>query len=179
MKLLPTLLILGCAATLISVANAQKSKPAVKMHIPRVESADLNGKPFVLPDDFTSPRTLLLIAFQREHQDLIDGWVAGLALKSTDKDWFELPTVGAMGFMGQKFLDGAMRSGIRGEDKRSRVVTLYIDPKKFIAPLGKTKTDTIYIAVVAKNGEVLALSEGAFDKNKAAKIKDSWRVEAK
>lgn len=149
------------------------------MHIPRVEFADLNGKPLVLPDDFTAPRTLLLIAFHREHQDLIDGWMSGLALKPTDKDWFELPTVGAMGFMGQKFLDGAMRNGIRSEAQRSRVVTLYTDPKKFIAPLGKTKTDTIYVAVVAKDGEVLALSEGVFDKDKAAKVREAWRVKAK
>ena len=99
-----------------------------------------------------------------------------MKLQETDKDWFELPVVGAMNPLGQKFLDGAMRSGIRGDDKRSRVITLYTDPKKWIAPLGKTKTDTIYIVVAAKNGEVLALQEGAFSQEKARKISAQWRV---
>ncbi len=182
MKLLPVLALLACAATAtLLVARADdgrkaKTKPAAKMQLPRVESADLNGKKFVLPDDFSAPRTLLLVAFEREHQDLIDGWVKGLKLEETDKDWFELPTVGAMNPMRQKFLDGAMRSGIRGNAMRSRVVTLYTDQKKFIAPLGKTKTDTIYVVVAGKNGEVLALQAGAFDKAKAQKIGKFWRA---
>lgn len=129
-----------------------------------------------LPDDFSAPRTLLLVAFQRDHQTLIDSWVEGLKLKATDRDWVELPIVGPMNFVSQKFLNGAMKSGIAGEDKRSRVITLYSDAKKWIAPLGVTKTDVIYVVVVAKNGEVLGMQEGAFDKKKADAIGKIWRA---
>ena len=187
MKLFSILILLACVALAISLQTQSKAAPEkpvktakapAKMMLPRVESADLNGKAFVLPDDFSAPRTLLLVAFEREHQDLIDGWVEGLELKPTDKDWFEMPTVGAMSPMRQKFLDGAMRSGIRGENMRSRVVTLYTDRKKFIAPLGKTKTDTIYVVVAGPKGEVLTMQSGAFDQAKAAKITAQWRVKA-
>ncbi len=182
MKPLFPILAVACAATIAligaNVAGAQATPATSKARksIAPVKSADLNGKAFALPADFSASRTLLLVAFQRDHQDLIDGWVEGMKLQETDKDWFELPVVGAMNPMGQKFLDGAMRSGIRGDDKRSRVITLYTDPKKWIAPLGKTKTDTIYIVVAAKNGEVLALQEGAFSQEKARKISAQWRV---
>ena len=185
MKPFSILIALACVTLAVALQVQSKAAPetptkaaksAVKMSIPKVESADLNGKAFVLPDDLGAPRTLLLVAFQRDHQDLIDSWVEGLKLQPTDKDWFELPVVGAMSPIRQKFLDGAMRGGIQGESKRSRVITLYTDAKKFVAPLGKTKTDTIYVAVVAKDGEVLALEEGRFDKKKAEAIKQLWRA---
>lgn len=172
------LLALTATATLFVARadDAKKPKPAANQNITKIKSADLNGKTVTLPDDFSAPRTLLLVAFQRDHQGIIDGWVEGLKLKPTDKDWFELPVVGAMNPIGQKFLDGAMRSGIAGDDKRSRVVTLYTDAKKWIAPLGKTKTDTIYVVVVAKNGEILGVQDGTFDKKKADAINKIWRA---
>lgn len=179
MKFLSAFALLAVTATstlFVARADDNKKVKSAKKSIAPVESADLNGKTVTLPDDFSAPRTLLLIAFQREHQDLIDGWVTGLKLKPTDKDWFELPVVGEMNFLGQKFLDGAMRSGIKGDDKRSRVVTLYTDQKKFIAPLGKTKADTIYIVIAAKNGAVLALQEGAWSREKAQQINAQWRA---
>ena len=164
------------ATPFVARADDKPPKVVAKKSIIKIKSADLNTKPVILPDDFSAPRTLLLVAFQREHQDLIDGWAKGLKLKPTDKDWFELPVVGAMNFVGQKFLDGAMRSGIAGTDKRSRVVTLYTDAKKWIAPLGVTETDTIYAVVVAKNGEILTMQSGAFDPKKAGVITKIWRA---
>ena len=176
----PTLLlpIFACATSIGADAAGAQSTPATSKaakSIAPIQSADLNGKTVNLPADFSAPRTLLLVAFQREHQDLIDGWAQGLKLKPTDADWYELPVVGAMNPIGQKFLDGAMKSGIQGDDKRSRVITLYTDQKKWIAPLGKTKTDTIYIVVVDKDGEVTALQEGAFSPEKLKAIVAEWR----
>lgn len=179
MKILPTFTLLAIAATaapFFARADDKAPESVAKRSIAKIKAADLNGKTVTLPDDLVAPRTLLLVAFQREHQDLIDGWAKGLKLKPTDKDWFELPVVGPMNFMGQKFLDGAMKSGIAGKDKRSRVITLYTDAKKWIAPLGVSKTDTIYAVVVAKNGEVLALQEGAFAPKKADAINKIWRA---
>ena len=185
MKLFSILIALACVALAVSLQGQSKAAPETpaktakapaKIVLPTVKSADLNGKPFVLPDDFSAPRTLLLIAFEREHQDLIDGWVAGLKLSPEAADWFELPIVGEMSATHQKFLDGAMRGGIRGENQRARVVTLYADRAKFIAPLGQSATDTIYVVVAQPNGEVLALQTGKFDKAKAATIAKVWRA---
>ena len=158
-----------------------KSKPVAqpKRVLPTIKSADLNGKPFALPDDLTAPRTLLLVAFEREHQALVDSWATALKLSPDDKDWFELPVVGAMSEQRQNALDNSMRGGIRGENKRSRVITLYTDRLQFLQSLGlgESNTGTILVLVVSPQGEILEWESGGFDRENAQKIIDAWRVE--
>ncbi len=181
MKIFPLIALSVTTVALFSEGHAEEAAPIAKpapkkLVLPRLDSADLNGNTFVIPDNFVAPRTLLLIAFERNHQNLIDSWVEGLKITPEIKNWYELPVVGQMSQLRQGFLDNAMRVGIRGEDKRAHVVTLYIPPSKITGALGKIKTDTIYVAVVGRKGEVLALAEGAFDKTKARYINHIWRL---
>jgi len=142
----------------------------------RVESADLNGDAFIVPDSFTAPRTLLLLAFEREHQALIDTWSRGLELSPDDCDWFELPIVKAPGFLARKLIDIGMRSGIRAQNQRARIVTLYTNGAEILKPLGWSDTATIYAVVVTPTGEVCAQVEGGFDEAKARIIREAWRI---
>jgi len=63
---------------------------------PAVRASNLNGRPFDLPGDFEGERNLVILAFQREQQALVDSWspaIANLLARYADLCFYELPTI--------------------------------------------------------------------------------------
>lgn len=138
---------------------------------PALTSKDLAGHPVALPEGLPGERTLVLVAFVREQQTDIDGWVAGLNLGAGNIPWLELPVIDNPGAIGRWFIDNGMRRGIENHDTWKHVVTLYTQKAKFKASLGITTEATIYAMVVDRHGKVLARVAGPYTAQAAEAIK--------
>jgi hypothetical protein len=164
------------AAGMVGLALACAPCPATPaaLALPRLDATDLNGKPVRLPMDLTGDRTVLLIAFEREQQADIDGWVEGLGLKASGTAWLELPVIENPGTIGRFLIDAGMRRGLPDSGVRARVVTLYTDKQAIKSALG-IQSETVHALVVDRAGRVLASAEGRFDPRKASRIRELAR----
>ncbi len=137
---------------------------------PRVRGANLERRPFTLPDGFDGERNLVLIAFKREQQFEIDTWIPTaqrLAQGRPDFRYYELPTISRGLPLGRWWLDSAMRAGIPDLAAREATITLYLDKKAFRKALDLPTEETIYALLVDRAGRVLWRSEGVATDEKA------------
>jgi len=145
---------------------------------PEVEGRNLEGWEFSLPGDFEGEANLVLIAFRREHQALVDTWMPpAAALSDTEARfrYYELPVLAGGYSLFRGFIDGGMRSGIDDLGARERTITLYLDKGSFRESLELPDEDTIYALVVDPAGNVAAREEGRHTATKWVHIERAVR----
>jgi hypothetical protein len=132
---------------------------------PAVRASNLNGRPFDLPADFEGGRNLVILAFQRQQQALVDSWspaIANLLARYADMRFYELPTIRRGNPLFRAWLDGAMRGGIADRQARDHTITLYLDKAAFREALGLLHEHTIYLLVLDRGGHVLWRGQGEY-----------------
>ena len=99
---------------------------------PKISSSNLEGQQFVLPQDFKGKLNIVIIAFKREQQDLIDEWlpfIDELARRNPDLAYYELPTLNFSYLLFRRIIDGGMQAGIPDKNARERTITLYLNKR--------------------------------------------------
>lgn len=133
----------------------------------------LDGRSYQLPADLPAGRNLLLVAFQREQQSLIDEWLPW-ALKrereATDLAVFEVPVLSSAYGPARWFIDGGMTRGIPDAGARARTITVYTDVAAVVANLGLAGTDTVAAVAVEPSGRILRVESGAYTPAKARRL---------
>ena len=140
---------------------------------PAIRASNLNGRPFDLPADLEGERNLVILAFQREQQALVDSWspaIANLLARYADLCFYELPTISRGNPLFRAWLDGAMRGGIADRQARDHTITLYLDKAAFREALGLPHEDTIYLLVLDRGGQVLWRGEGEHTAQRANEL---------
>lgn len=140
---------------------------------PKVTGANLEGRAFVLPDEFEGERNLVLIAFTQGQQAEVDGWLPparALAERIPDLRVYELPTVWRMPAPLRNQLDRWMRAGIPDRVTRAATITLYLDKAAFRAALGLPGEGVIYTLLVDRAGRVLWRAAGPYTAEKGADL---------
>lgn len=135
------------------------------MRFPRVPARNLQGVDVDLPDAFVGERNVVAIAFQRQHQALVDSWVPWFEARSESDPglrFYEVPTIGRLWAPARRFIDGGMAAAIRVPEILQRTLTVYGDVNRVIRPLGIDNTSTIAIVCVDRSGEVLWRGHGGF-----------------
>ena len=130
-----------------------------------VSGMNLNGTRFDLPRDFKGALNLVVVAFQREQQRDVDGWMPflqTLAKNRNDVRIYELPTLGRRYRLIRPFIDGGMRSGIPDTTVRAATITLYIEKELFRRALQLPDEDRIYVLAVDREGRIHARADGLF-----------------
>ena len=141
---------------------------------PRVWGANLERRPFTLPDDLEGARNLVMIAFKREQQFEIDTWIPlarHLAQDHPDFRYYELPTISRNVPLARWWLDGAMRAGIPDVVARQATITLYVDKAAFREALHLPSEGTIYALLVERSGRVLWRAEGGATPEKERELR--------
>ncbi len=140
-------------------AMADATKPA----FPSIQSQNLNGDNMRLPEDFQGEVNLVIFAFKRNQQAVVDTWLpsaADLAKRFQQFDYYELPAVGPQpGFM-KSIIDNGMRSGIQDTGTRGRTITLYVPKAPLMAALDMKSDRTIYLMLLDRQNRVIWRSEG-------------------
>ena len=149
------------------------------MIFPTIRTKDLNGRSLTLPRDFEGEFNLLLLAYQRWQQQQVDGWLPfARQLERVHPGFhhYELPVVGPMNRIGRFFLDEGMRSGIREEEMRARVLTLYVDKAPLNRQLWISSEQEITALLVQRNGAIRWRAAGAWTPDKGAALQGNLRA---
>ena len=145
---------------------------------PEVTGKNLEGREFELPGDFEGDVNLVLVAFRREQQSMVDAWMPAaeaLAESLANLRYYELPVIGRGYTLFRSFIDGGMRAGIADGRARERTITLYLDKAAFREALGITSEDTIYALVLGADGRVGRMVGGPYSAEKRAIVEQAVR----
>ncbi len=137
---------------------------------PALNARNLNGRTFALPAEFGGMRNVAIVAFQRQHQDLVDSWFPYLdTLLATHPDVciYELPILGGVYTLARPLIDGGMASAIPNKLVRDRTLTVYTDVRRVVAALQITSTATITLLLVDRTGRIFWRDTGAYDAERA------------
>jgi hypothetical protein len=171
---LATLLLTTFGTT--SGAVAVEAQPAVEHRFPAMKATTLGGRKVTLPRDFGGRANLLLVAFKREHQALVDTWMPAaqrLAAAHEGLRYFELPTLGRTLTLIRPVIEGGMRGGIPDGGTRDRTITLYTNVDAFRTALGIPTDRTVHALLVDEAGVVRWRAEGAFTEAAGAGLADA------
>ena len=133
----------------------------------------LDGKEYALPGDLAEQHNLLVVAFRREQQRVVDQWLpwlTDLEQRRSDVAVYELPVLSSVYGPARWFIDGGMRRGTPDAAARSRTITVYTDVRKVADNLGLAGTDTIAVLIVERFGRILAGEVGGFEEQKADRL---------
>lgn len=125
--------------------------------------SNLEQREFSLPSDFEGDLNLIVLAFWRQHQALVDTWmpIAGdLEERHTGLFVYELPIIQTRNRLYQWFIDSGMRSGISDQRVRERTITLYVDKPPFLEAVGIRDDSNITSLVVDRAGRILWRAAG-------------------
>lgn len=139
--------------------------PIVARRFPRLEGRDLQRRAVVLPEGFEGERNVVIVAFRREHQALVDSWVPWLearAVADPGLRFYEVPTIATRWSPGRPMIDGGMASAIGDPVVLRRTITVYTDTRRVTDGLGIERTDTISLFLVDGSGAVRWRGSGGF-----------------
>ncbi len=139
------------------------------MRFPNVSGSNLEGREFNLPDDFEGDLTLVIVPFQRRHQDVIDVWaphVKELAAAMPGFRFYETPTLARMNRLYRWGIDSGMRGGIPDPATRAITITLYIDKEPFRAALEIPDEETVHFLLLDGKREVIWRGTGDYTPEK-------------
>ena len=143
---------------------------------PNVSGSNLEGKSRRLPNDFEGDLNIVIIAFRREHTDMIESWLNSLAQmigKNTKLGFYELPVLSRAYSPFRWWIDGGMRAGIVDDEARERTVTVYTNKRDFKRRLEIPNEETIYIFLVSRNGTILWQDKGRLTEAKFQKLQNA------
>ncbi|HEX8970392.1 hypothetical protein [Oryzihumus sp.] len=140
---------------------------------PQLTTRDLDGREVLLPAGLPGELTVVLVAFRRSHQALVDSWVPWLeARMATDSRLrvVELPVLALHWAPGRGAIDGGMAAAIPDRAVRRRTLTTYTDVRRVTAALGIADRETITVCLVDRTGRVWWKGSGGFDRAKVAAL---------
>ena len=165
-------LLIGGAGLVWKIAPS-KSKLLVLRddpHFPVVSGFNLDRQEFEFPRDFGGEYNLVIVPFQRYHQQIVNTWIPfaqEVEASFPGFIYYELPTIYEMPVLSRTFLNEGMRAGIPDQTARERTITLYLNKETFKSALGIPNEDDIYLFVVDRAGEIVWSTTGAYTAEKA------------
>lgn len=124
---------------------------------PEIEARSLDGRGYRLPGDLEFERSVLVVAFHRAQQRVVDGWLPPLLeleRRLPRLRVYELPTISRAWSPVRRLIDGGMVRGIPDPDARARTLTAYTDVGRVVRALGLDGTDEIAVVLVDRDGRI-------------------------
>ena len=122
---------------------------------PTIVGKNLNKHKVTIPNDFSQRDTVVIIAFQRWHQQLVDTTIETLERSNIQNSHniIEVPVVSQLSLFRRMRLDAIMRAGIRDYLIRQRTITVYTDKEEFKQKLAIPNEDDIHWFVVSHSSK--------------------------
>jgi hypothetical protein len=140
---------------------------------PPLAARDLDGHEVALPAGLPDQWNIVIVAFRRRQQELVDSWVPWLeerAATTPGLRFVELPAIGMQWQPARPVIDGGMAAAIRDQQTRRRTLTVYTDLRRLTAPLGIGDQTTIWLFLVDRAGQVRWRGSGGWDATTAAAL---------
>ena len=139
---------------------------------PTITGIDLLGKQRELPKTFEGKLNIVAVAFKREQQADIDGWIPDfekITSKNSAVNFYEVPLIYELSSFSRAWVNNGMRFGIPNEAARKRTITVYTNRDKFFEIM-KMKEDSIYVLLLDSAGKILWQTEGLATADKLAEL---------
>jgi hypothetical protein len=135
---------------------------------PELKAKNLSGEEVILPEVLMGKVTLVLIAFERDAQKILDSWLEPFNMKFKDYedvDFYEIPMLKRRWKLISRYIDGGMRSGIP-QEKHGNVMTYYGDINKYRDILDMRDKSTGYVFLIDKEGKIRWSQSGYADESR-------------
>jgi hypothetical protein len=171
----PTLAWLAAAAAALAFAVAGPNEVNVMGRLPAPTAQRLDAQRVVLLQGLSGERTLALVAFHRDHRTEIDSWIQGLRLdQDSSIPWLKMPVLSDPGSAdARNAIETRILARHASDAVRSRLVPIFTDREAFIRAAGLSGAGHASVLVLDRNGKVLARAEGAYDRDKAAALRET------
>ena len=157
----------------VGLAGPADSQDMTGVWFPRLAARDLDGCEVALPAGLPGEWTVVIVAFRREQQDLVDSWVPWLEQRAAADPrlgFVELPAIGLRWQPARPVIDGGMAAAIPDQKTRRRTLTVYTDIRRVTVPLGITDRNTIWLFLADRAGQVRWRGSGGQDAATAAAL---------
>jgi hypothetical protein len=159
----------------LALALAAPDDTRVMGRLPSFMAQTLNQQAMAVPAGLPAERTLALITFRGSQRAHIDGWVQGLNLQADPSiAWLRMPVLNDPGSTAARnAIETKLLRSYPDDAERGRLMPVFTDRAHFVRSAGLRGTDQVYAVVVNRQGDVLARAEGAFDADKADKLRET------
>lgn len=123
-----------------------KLAPARTDELPPLRGRALDGRAYEMPADLAKPYNVLVVAFRREQQMVVERWLPWLIeleRRRGDIAVYELPVLSSTYRPVRRLIDGGMARGIPDPAARARTITVYTEVQRVVRDLGLSGADTI------------------------------------
>jgi hypothetical protein len=116
---------------------------------------------------------VVIVAFRRHHQVLVDSWVPWLEARAQADPglrFYEVPTIGRIWAPVRTMIDGGMARAIGDPVVLRRTLTVYGDVSRLTGPLGITNLETVTVLALDGLGSVRWSGTGGFEPSLAEEL---------
>jgi hypothetical protein len=127
------------------------------IRFPHLAARDLEGRSLELPDAFSGRSNLVVLAFRREQQAMVDSWVSWwetIAEEHPSLRCYEIPVIATRWSPARPVIDGGMARAVRAQEARRRTLTIYSDVRRVTDALAIDSTDTVTVLLIDADGLV-------------------------
>ena len=146
---------------------------------PQFETHDLEGKDVQVPGELTGDPNLVILAFQQEHQQVIESWMPSIRKLEADNPTMESWVVTLVPRK-YKWVYGTIVSRIKGgitdPNLRRHTLTACLDLKPPQSESGPPSAEQIGPYVLDRSGSIQAYEAGSFTEEKLARIAAAVRA---
>ncbi len=133
------------------------------MEFPALRVRDLEGTDYVIPDELPGGPHVIILAFQRWHQIIVERWkepLEAIVANHPGTEVWEVPSLSRGYRLFRGGIDGGMRAGIPDANVRRHTLTTYTDLGALERALQLDTRDTVHVFVVDCDGAVRWHGEG-------------------
>ena len=141
---------------------------------PHLAARDLEGRSLELPDAFLGASNLVIVAFRREQQAMVDSWVAWwetVAAEHPSLGHYEIPVIATRWSPARRVIDGGMAQVVRAQEARRRTLTVYTDVRRVTDALAIDATDTVTVLLVDANGRLRWRTTGSVSEQSGSELR--------
>lgn len=160
-------------AVALVLAVAAPRQAGVMGRLPNSVGQTLDRKPAAVKHG--NERILALITFNHHQRKDAETWISGLKLHENQSiTWIRMPVVNDPGDPTRRAAaEGRLLAHYASPQERSNLLPIFIDRDVFVRSVGLLGTDSAYVLVINRNGDVLARVAGEFDEDKAQALRDT------
>jgi ATP10 protein len=154
--------------------SASAMNKAAAIRFPHLAARDLEGRAVELPDAFSGASNLVIVAFRREQQSMVDSWVAGweaIAAEHPSLRCYEIPVIATRWSPARPVIDGGMAQAVRTQAARRRTLTVYTDVRRVTDALAIDATDTVTVMLVDANGRLRWRTTGPMSEHSGSELR--------
>lgn len=149
-----------------SAARQGAPAPLHGLQFPALEGHDIDGRKLIVPADLEGRYNLVLVAYERRHQRLVDSWVGSVRQLERRHDHlgvYEIPLIRNLSWVRRKRLDFRMSQGISDPVARATTITIYTDVDAVNRSLNIPHGEDIRLFLIDKAGAVYWRGAGPYD----------------